>query len=62
MVNGRFFCGTLTSRVRGRTPFVQAGAETSDAGAEVVKSDSHCSCRGHSGRVGANVGDKSTES
>jgi len=37
------------------------GAKTSDTGAEVVKRDSRCSCRSHSGRVGANVRDKSNE-
>jgi len=62
MVNGLFFCATLTTRVGGRIPFVQAGGETSDTGAEVVKPDSSCSCKCHSGRVGANVRDKSTES
>ena len=37
MVNGLFFCTTLTSRKRGHTPFVQAGAETTDTGAEAVE-------------------------
>jgi len=35
MVDGLFFCAAL----RGQTPFVQAGAETSDTGAEAVKPD-----------------------
>jgi len=30
MVDGLFFCATLTSYRGGHTPFVQAGAETSD--------------------------------
>jgi len=33
-VDGLFFCATLTGRRGGHTPFVQAGAETSDIGAE----------------------------
>jgi len=36
-VDGLFFCATLTGRRRGHTPFVQAGVETSDTGAEAVK-------------------------
>jgi len=39
MVDGLFFCATLTGRRGGQTTFVQAGAETSDTGAEVVKPD-----------------------
>jgi len=38
-VNGLFFCATLTGRRGGQTPFVQAGAETSDTSAEAVKPD-----------------------
>jgi len=37
MVNGLFFCATLTSRRRGHNPFMWAGAETSDTGATAVK-------------------------
>jgi len=37
IVNGLFFCATLTSRARGHAPFVQAGAKTSNTGAEAVK-------------------------
>jgi len=33
MVDGLFFCATLTGRRGDHTPFVQAGAETSDTGA-----------------------------
>jgi len=37
-----FFCATLTGRRGDHTPFLQAGAETSDTGAEVVKPDPGC--------------------
>ena len=37
MVDGLFFCATLTGRRGGHTPFVQAGAETSDTATEAVK-------------------------
>ena len=37
MVDGLFFCATLTGRIGSHTPFVQAGAETSDTGVEAVK-------------------------
>jgi len=60
-MGGLFFCGSLTGRRRGHTPFVQAGAETSDTGAEVVKPDPGCSWKGHSERVGAGVGVESAE-
>ena len=33
MVDRLFFCNILTGRTGGHTPFVQAGAETSDTGA-----------------------------
>jgi len=39
MVDGLFFCATLTNRRGGHTPFVQAGVETSGTGAEAVKTD-----------------------
>ena len=52
MVDGLFFCATLTGRRGGHTPFVQAGAETSDTGAEAVESDPGSSWEGHSGRGG----------
>ena len=48
MVDGLFFCATLTGRRGGYTPFVQAGAETSDTGAEAVKPDPGSSWEGHS--------------
>jgi len=39
MVDGLFFCATLTGCSGGRTPFVQAGVETPDTGAEAVEQD-----------------------
>jgi len=51
MVDGLFFCATRTGRRGGHTPFVQAGAETSDTGAEAVKPDQGSSWEGHSGGV-----------
>jgi len=39
MVDGWFFCATVTGRRGGHTPFVQTGGETSDTGAEAVKPD-----------------------
>jgi len=49
MVDGFFFCATLTGCRGAHTPFVQAGAETSDTGAEAVKMDPGSSWEGHSG-------------
>ena len=43
MVGGLFLYATLTGRRVGIAPFVQAGAETSDAVAEAVKHDPRCS-------------------
>ena len=62
MVHGLFFCATLTRRRGGHTSFVQTGAETSDTGVKAVKPDSRCSWEGQSRKVGAGVGDESTES
>jgi len=62
MVNSLIFCTTLTSRRGGHTPFVQAGAKTSDTGAEAIEPDPRYSWKGHSRRVGAGVGDESAES
>ena len=62
MVDGLFICATLTGRRGGHAPFVQAGAETSDTGAEAVKTDPCSSWQGHSGRMGAGVGDKNAKS
>jgi len=50
MVDG-LFCTTLTGRKGGHTPFVQAGAETSDTGAEAVEPDPDFFWEGHSGGV-----------
>jgi len=61
MVDGLFFCATLTGRRGGHTPFVQARAETSKTGAEAVKSDPGFSWEGHSGGVGYGVGDESAD-
>ena len=64
MMNGLFFCATLTGRRGGHTPFVLAGAETSDSGAEAVKPDPGSPCACHSGGegVGDDVGDENAES
>jgi len=43
MVDGLFFCDTLTGRKRRHTPFVQAGVGMSDTSAEAVKPDPRCS-------------------
>jgi len=51
MVDGLFFCATLTGRRGDHTPFVQVGAETFDIDAEAVKPDSGTSWEGHSGGV-----------
>ena len=52
MVDGLLFCATLAGRRGGHTPFVQAGAETSDTGAEAVEPDPGPSWEGHSGEGG----------
>jgi len=41
-----FFCATLTGRRGGHTPFVRAGTETSDNGAEAVKPERRVIPRG----------------
>jgi len=56
MVNGLFFCATLTGFRGGQTLFVQAGAETSDTSAEEVKLNPGTSWEGHSGGVDTSVG------
>jgi len=61
-VDGLLFCATLTGRIGGHTPFVQAGAETSNTGAEALKPDPSSSWEGHSGCVGAGVWDENAES
>ena len=50
-----FVCATLTGRRGGHTPFLQAGVETSDTGAEAVKPDPGSSWKGHSRCVCAGV-------
>jgi len=49
MVDGLFFWTTLKRRRGGHTPLLQAGAETSDTGAEAVKLDPGSSWEGRSG-------------
>jgi len=49
MVDGLFFCATLTGRSGGHAPFAQAGTETYDTGAEAVKQDLLVSWASHSG-------------
>jgi len=58
----RFLCAGLIGRRGRHTPFVQAGAETSDTGAEAVEPDPRCSWKGDSKRVSADARDESTES
>jgi len=55
MVDGLFFCATLTGRRGDHIPFGQAGVETSDTGAEAVKPDPSSSWKGHSGEEGTGV-------
>jgi len=50
MVDG-LFSATLTGRRGSHIPFVHAGAETSDTGAEAVEPDPGSSWEGHSGCV-----------
>jgi len=57
MVDGLFFCATLTGCRGGHIPFVQAGGQASDIDVEVIKPDPGSSWDGYSRRVG--VGDKS---
>jgi len=47
MIDGLFFCATLTGRRGGHIPFVQAGAKTSDTGLEAFKPDPGSSWEGH---------------
>jgi len=46
MVDGLFSCATLTGRRNRPYPFVWAGVETSDTGAEAVKPDPGSSWEG----------------
>jgi len=61
MVDGLFFCTTLTGRRRGHTPSVQTEKETSDTSAEAVELGPRCCWEGHSDRVVAGVWDESAE-
>jgi len=49
LANGLLICATLTSLRGGHIPFVQAGAVTSDTGAEAVKLDQGCRNIGKAG-------------
>ena len=62
MVDGLFFCATLTGRRGGHTSFVQAGAETPNTGEEAVKPDPGSFWEGHSGWVGSGVWNENVES
>ena len=61
MVDG-LFCAVLTGRNGSHTPFVQAGAETPDTGAEAVKSNPGSSWEGRSGEMGTGVRNEDAES
>ena len=61
MVDGLFFCATLTSRRGSHTSFVQTWTETPDSGVEAVKPNPGSSWEGRSGRMGAGVGDENAE-
>jgi len=61
MVDGLFFCATFTGRRGGHIPFVQAGAQKSDTGAEAVEPDPGSSWEGHSGGVYTGVCNWSAE-
>jgi len=62
MVDGLFLYATLTDRRGGHIPFVQAGAETPDTGAEAIKTDTGSSWEGHSRKVGTGVWNENAES
>jgi len=62
VVDGLFFCTTLTGRRGGHTPFVQTRAETSDISGEAVEPDTGSSWESHSGRVDTGVWNKNAES
>ena len=62
MVDGLFFCATLTGHRGGHNPSVQTGVEMPNTSAEAVKPDPGSSWEGHSGGVGAGVGDEYAES
>jgi len=58
----RFVSAPHSKVAKEAIPFVQAGAETSDTGAEAVKPDPGSSWEGHSGRVGTGVRNENAES
>ena len=62
MIDSLFFCVTFTGRRGGHTTLAQAGAETSDTGAESVNPDPRRSWEGQSGRVRAGIGNECAES
>jgi len=62
MVEGLLFCATLTGRRGSHTLFVLTRTEKSDTGADAVKSKPRCCRKDNSRRVGAGVGDESSES
>ena len=55
MVDDLFFCATVTGCRGGHTPFVQAGVEAFDTGAEAVEPDPGSSWEGDSGGVCTSV-------
>ena len=59
MVDGLFFCATLTG---GHNQSVQAEEETSDTAAEAIKPEPGSFWKGHFERVGGVVGSESAES
>ena len=61
MVDGLFFCATLSGLRGGHSPFLQTRAEMFDTGVEAVKPDPVSSWEGHSWE-GAGVGDENSES
>jgi len=61
-IGGRHGRATFTGRRGGHTPFVQAGAETSDTGAEAVKPNPGSYWEGHSGGVCIGICNYSAES
>jgi len=62
VVDGLFFCATLTGHREGHTPFVQARVETSDTSVEAIQPDPGSSWEGHSKGLDAGVGDENAES
>jgi len=61
MIDGLFFSTTLTGRRRGHTPLYKQERKRPKSGTEAVKPDPGSSWEGHSGGVGAGVGDESAD-